>query len=117
VAAARAALDGDWGRLTAAERGRLMLRFAQLVLDHTERLAWLEAHDTGKPISQARADMRAVARYFEFYGGAADKVHGEVIPYLNGYNVSVVREPLGVTRRRCSAAPWRRRSRWATPRC
>jgi aldehyde dehydrogenase (NAD+) len=103
VAAARAALDGDWGRTTATERGRLMTRFAALVLDHAERLAWLEAHDTGKPISQARADMRAVARYFEFYGGAADKVHGEVIPYLNGYNVTVVREPLGVT---AHITPW-----------
>ena len=81
VKAARAAIDGDWGRLTATERGRLMARFAALVLDNVERLAWIEAHDTGKPISQARADMRAVARYFEFYGGAADKVHGEVIPY------------------------------------
>lgn len=103
VAAARAALDGEWGRLTATERGRLMTRFAALVLAQVERLAWIEAHDTGKPISQARADMRAVARYFEFYGGAADKVHGEVIPYLNGYNVSVVREPLGVT---AHITPW-----------
>jgi len=103
VGAARAALDGDWGRTSATERGRLMLRFATLVLAQVERLAWIEAHDTGKPISQARADIRAVARYFEFYGGAADKIHGEVIPYLNGYNVSVVREPLGVT---AHIIPW-----------
>lgn len=103
VAAARAALAGDWGRTTAADRGRLMMRFSALVLEQVERLAWIEAHDTGKPISQARADMRAVARYFEFYGGAADKVHGEVIPYLNGYNVTVVREPLGVT---AHITPW-----------
>ena len=103
VAAARASLDGEWGRTTAADRGRLLLRFAALVLANTERLAWIEAHDTGKPISQARADMRAVARYFEFYGGAADKVHGEVIPYLNDYNVTVVREPLGVT---AHITPW-----------
>ena len=103
VAAARAALDGEWGFVTATERGRLMLNFASLVLASEERLAWVEAHDTGKPISQARADIRAVARYFEFYGGAADKIHGEVIPYLNGYNVSVVREPLGVT---AHITPW-----------
>jgi aldehyde dehydrogenase (NAD+) len=103
IAAARAAVDGEWGRLTATERGRLMLKFATLVLTHAERLAWIEAHDTGKPISQARADIRAVARYFEFYGGAADKIHGEVIPYLNGYNVTVVREPLGVT---AHIIPW-----------
>ena len=103
VRAARAALDGGWGRTTATERGRLMMAFASLVLAQSERLAWIEAHDTGKPISQAVADMRAVARYFEFYGSAADKVHGEVIPYLNGYNVSVVREPLGVT---AHITPW-----------
>ena len=103
VAAARSALNGQWGRITATERGRLMLKFSALVLDHVERLAWIEAHDTGKPISQARADMRAVARYFEFYGGAADKIHGEVIPYLEGYNVTVVREPLGVT---AHITPW-----------
>ena len=103
VAAARAALDGDWGQKTATERGRLMQKFAMLVLASEERLAWIEAHDTGKPISQARADIRAVARYFEFYGGAADKIHGEIIPYLNGYNVNVVREPLGVT---AHITPW-----------
>ena len=103
VEAAAAALKGEWGRTTATERGRLMMKFSALVLAHAERLAWIEAHDTGKPISQARADMRAVARYFEFYGGAADKVHGEVIPYLNGYNVTVVREPLGVT---AHITPW-----------
>ena len=103
VAAARAALAGAWGRTTAAERGRLLQGFAALVLAQVERLAWVEAHDTGKPISQARADIRAVARYFQFYGEAADKVHGEVIPYLNDYNVSVVREPLGVT---AHITPW-----------
>jgi aldehyde dehydrogenase (NAD+) len=103
VAAARAALDGAWGATPAADRGRLMQRLAALVLDHAEHLAWIEAHDTGKPISQARADMRAVARYFEFYGGAADKVLGQVLPYLPGYNVQVVREPLGVT---AHITPW-----------
>jgi aldehyde dehydrogenase (NAD+) len=103
VGAARAVLAGGWGRATAAERGRLMIAFSTLVLANAERLAWVEAHDTGKPISQARADMRAVARYFEFYGSAADKVHGEVIPYLNNYSVSVVREPLGVT---AHITPW-----------
>ena len=103
VKAARAALAGDWGRTTATERGRLMMAFSSLVLAQAERLAWIEAHDTGKPISQAIADMRAVARYFEFYGSAADKVHGDVIPYLNGYNVTVVREPLGVT---AHITPW-----------
>jgi len=97
VQAARAALDGKWGAMSAIERGRVLQRLAGLILDNREALARIEARDTGKPMSVARADATAVARYFEFYGGAADKVHGETIPYLDGYNVSVVRVPLGVT--------------------
>lgn len=103
VAAARAALGGAWGRLSALERGRLMMRLAQKVLDNAEELALLEARDTGKPMTTARNDMQVLARYFEFYGSAADKVHGEVIPFLNGYQVSVLREPLGVT---AHIIPW-----------
>lgn len=97
VRAARSAYEGAWGRLTAAERGRLMYRLAQKLLDHAEELAQLEARDCGKPLKQARADAAAVARYFEFYGGAADKLHGETIPYQNGYTVLTIREPHGVT--------------------
>src|SRR5262245_17092704 len=84
VGAARAALDGAWGRCTAAERGRLLLRLSQAVLDHAEELAQIEARDTGKPLSTARNDIQVLGRYFEFYGGAADKVHGQIIPFLNG---------------------------------
>lgn len=97
IAAARAAFDGGpWSRLTATERGRLLMRFSQLIADSAESLAQLEHRDNGKPIRQARADMIATARYFEFYGGAADKLHGEVLPFLNGYNVELHREPHGV---------------------
>ncbi|MFL5806801.1 MAG: aldehyde dehydrogenase family protein [Roseiflexaceae bacterium] len=97
VQAAQRALDGAWGRYTATERGRLLMRLAQQVLDHAEELAQIEARDTGKPISTARNDIQVLARYFEFYGSAADKVHGQVIPFLNGYHVTLLREPLGVT--------------------
>ena len=97
VVAARAALQGDWGRCTAAERGRLLSRLGQLVLAHADRLAEIEAADVGKPLKQARADAVALARYCEFYGGAADKVMGETIPYLAGYTVYTLREPHGVT--------------------
>ncbi|PIF74775.1 aldehyde dehydrogenase (NAD+) [Variovorax sp. 54] len=103
VAAARRALDGAWGRMTSTERGRILQRLAQLILANGEALAQLEARDTGKPMAVARADAAAVARYFEFYGGAADKVHGQTIPYLNGYNVSVLRIPHGVT---AHIIPW-----------
>ena len=97
VESAQSALDGEWGRLTAVERGRLLTKLGQLIGQHEDQLAELEARDVGKPLKQARVDARACARYFEFYGGAADKVHGETIPYLEGYTVLTIREPHGVT--------------------
>ncbi|NIZ60380.1 aldehyde dehydrogenase [Sedimentitalea sp. CY04] len=97
VQAADKALNGDWGRMTALERGRILTKIGQLVLERVDDLAALEAMDVGKPLTQARADAVALARYMEFYGGAADKVHGETIPYLDGYTVYTLREPHGVT--------------------
>lgn len=97
VSAAEAALAGEWGRLTATERGRILTRIGQLVLARVDDLALIEAQDVGKPLKQARADAVALARYMEFYGGAADKVMGETIPYLDGYTVYTLREPHGVT--------------------
>ncbi|NLP61798.1 aldehyde dehydrogenase family protein [Paraburkholderia sacchari] len=97
VSAARAAYEGAWGALSAAERGRLLFKLSARVAQHQETLAQLEARDTGKPLKQARADAAALARYFEFYAGAADKLHGETLPYQAGYTVLTVREPHGVT--------------------
>ncbi len=97
VAAAQAALDGDWGRLSAADRGRALMRLSQRVLAAADDLARLEALDVGKPLKQAKADALALARYLEFYGGAADKVMGETIPFAAGYTALTLREPHGVT--------------------
>lgn len=97
VMAARRAFNGAWGALSAIERGRLLMRLGQLIPDHFDELAELEARDTGKPMAQARADINATARYFEFYGSAADKVHGQTIPFMNGYFVTTERLPFGVT--------------------
>lgn len=97
VLAAQSACDSGWGAMTALERGRILTRMGQLVLERVEALTTLEALDVGKPLSQARADALALARYMEFYGGAADKVHGQTIPYLDGYTVYSLREPHGVT--------------------
>ncbi len=97
VSAARHAFDGAWGALAAAERGRLLYRLAALVTEQREALAQLEARDTGKPLKQARGDAAALARYFEFYAGAADKLHGQTLPYQAGYTVLTIREPHGVT--------------------
>jgi len=103
VAAARAALDGAWGRLTATERGRILSRMSALILERHEALSQLEARDTGKPLTQARNDITVAARYFEFYGGAADKLHGQQLPYLNDHHVVVMHEPYGVT---AHILPW-----------
>jgi aldehyde dehydrogenase (NAD+) len=97
VASARAAFEGDWGRTSPVDRGRLLMKIANTVLENTEELARIEALDTGKPMKQARADTIALARYFEFYAGACDKLHGHTIPFLNGYTVLSLREPYGVT--------------------
>ena len=103
VAAAQAALAGPWGELSAAERGRVLLKMSTLVLAQADELARLEALDVGKPLKQGRADALALARYLEFYGGAADKVHGETIPFANGYTAFTLREPHGVT---AHIVPW-----------
>jgi aldehyde dehydrogenase (NAD+) len=101
VGAARAALDsrasGAWGTLSATERGRILAAIGTKVLDNVELLTRLEVHDVGKPLKQARADAIALARYCEFYGGAADKVHGATLPFARGYTALTLREPHGVT--------------------
>ncbi|MGB0687362.1 MAG: aldehyde dehydrogenase family protein [Paracoccaceae bacterium] len=97
VGAARSAFDDSWSQSTATERGRILSKLSALVLEHSAYLAELEALDVGKPLKQAHADAVALARYMEFYGGAADKLHGETLPYQQGYTVYTLREPHGVT--------------------
>jgi len=97
VTAAQRAFDGAWGQLAPVEKGRALARIARAIADHAEELALVEARDCGKPLKQARADVAACARYFEFYGGACDKLHGATIPYPEGFTVLTWREPFGVT--------------------
>jgi aldehyde dehydrogenase (NAD+) len=96
VRAARKCYAHVWSKLSAAERGRLLMRLSNKITEHAEELALLEQRDCGKPTSQARADAAALARYFEFYAGACDKLHGQTIPYQDGYSVFTWREPFGV---------------------
>jgi len=97
VRAAQDARTGAWGRLSPAEKGRLLGALSRAILDHADELALIEARDCGKPVKQARADVAACARYFEFYGGASDKLHGTTIPYPEGFTVLTWREPHGAT--------------------
>ena len=97
VVAAQSALDGGWGRMIPVERGRLLHALGEQILEHENELVELESRDVGKPLRQSRVDVRACARYFEFYAGAVDKIHGQTIPYLEDYTVLTLREPHGVT--------------------
>jgi aldehyde dehydrogenase (NAD+) len=96
VDAARRAFEGTWSRMTALERGRILMRLGSVVEAQADALAELESRDNGKPLEQARADALALARYLEFYGSSADKLTGDVIPYLGTHFVGVERVPHGV---------------------
>ncbi|MDQ2705200.1 MAG: aldehyde dehydrogenase family protein [Pseudomonadota bacterium] len=102
-AARRAFDDSPWTRMPAFERGRLLTKLSRLVEENAHELAALESRDTGKPARQGRADVAAAARYYEFYGGAGDKIHGDTIPFLDGYTALTLREPHGVV---AGILPW-----------
>ena len=97
VHAARQCFDAVWCKVSAAERGRLLMKLSAKVAEHADELAAIEQRDCGKPTKQAKADALALVRYFEYYAGACDKLHGETIPYQDGYSVLTWREPHGVT--------------------
>lgn len=103
VKSARHAFENEWGNWPAIERGRVLSVIAQKIQANANEIAALESEDTGKPLHLAEKDIAVLARYFEFYGAAADKHHGHVIPYTSGYNVQVIHEPLGVT---AHIIPW-----------
>ena len=74
VRSARDCLDLVWSRLSAAERGRLLMRLSVKVVQHAAELAMIEQRDCGKPTKQAKADALALARYFEFYAGRSEEL-------------------------------------------
>jgi betaine-aldehyde dehydrogenase len=96
VRAARAAFDGGWRDATAQERGRVLLRLAQKMRDELPRLAELETLNSGKPIVESEFDLTDVATCFEYYGGLATKIHGEVMPVPDNAVSMALREPVGV---------------------
>jgi aldehyde dehydrogenase (NAD+) len=104
VAAARAALDGPWAKLSARERGRLVRRIGERLLDRADDVARLETLHNGKPISESRhVEIPAAAECFEYYGGWSDKVMGETIPVKGNYLAYSLREPIGVV---AAIVPW-----------
>ncbi|KZE39671.1 aldehyde dehydrogenase [Bhargavaea cecembensis] len=103
TAAKKALASPDWKAFKPYERGQLLTETARHIRQHAQELAALESEDTGKPVKQAEADIEAAARYFEFYGGMADKVFGDTIPIEEDLLNMTVIEPIGVT---LHIVPW-----------
>ncbi len=98
VAAARKAFDeGPWSKMPAAERGRLLLKLADLIETNRKELAALETLDNGKPFGDSlKADLPLTAACYRYYGGWADKIHGKTIPISGPYFCYTRHEPVGV---------------------
>src|SRR3954447_18021121 len=104
VQSARAALAGPWGSLSARERGRLVRRIGERLLERADEIARLETLHNGKPIFESRQiEIPAAAECFEYYGGWADKVMGETIPVKGNYLTYTLREPSGIV---AAIVPW-----------
>ena len=104
VSAARTAFDdGDWKQSTPRERGRILFELARIVRGRAAELAELESRNTGKPIVEAEYDIDDVANCFEYYGGLATKVHGDVLPVSENALSLALREPIGVA---AQIVPW-----------
>ena len=93
-----------WSRMQAADRGRILLKLADLIEANGEELARLESLDTGHPIRDCRMlDVPRTAGCFRYFGGMADKFQGETIPVDAGFLNYTLREPLGVVGQ---VVPW-----------
>jgi betaine-aldehyde dehydrogenase len=96
VKAAHRAFYGGWKTTTAQERGRILLRLAERVRARRAELAELETRNSGKPIAESEFDMDDTATCFEYYGGLATKINGEVLPVPAEAVAFALREPVGV---------------------
>jgi betaine-aldehyde dehydrogenase len=103
VKAARRAFDEGWRDVTAQERGRILFRLAEKVRAETKSLAELETLNSGKPLAESEFDIGDVATCFEYYGGLATKLHGEVLNVPDNALSMAIREPIGVA---AQIIPW-----------
>ncbi len=104
VAAARAALGGPWGDLTATRRGKLLQRLGELVARDADRLGRLETRDNGKLLREMAGQMAGLPEWYYYFAGLADKVQGSVIPSDKpNYLVYTRNEPVGVV---AAIVPW-----------
>jgi acyl-CoA reductase-like NAD-dependent aldehyde dehydrogenase len=104
VSAARAALTGPWGALTATERGELLRKLAELIARDADRLAELEVRDGGKLLREMSGQAKGLPAWYTYFAGLADKLQGEVIPTgKSNYLVYTRHEPVGVV---AAITPW-----------
>ncbi len=97
VAAARKAFEGPWSKLSAAARGMLLLKLADLIEKNADELARLETLDNGKPLNDAMAaDLPLTIACYRYYAGWTDKIHGKTIPINGPYFCYTRHEPVGV---------------------
>src|SRR2546423_12262316 len=88
--------QGRWARLSATDRGRILLQAATLVRERLEDIAVIEARNAGKPIRDARGEVALVAAVLEYWGGAANKISGETIQVQDTGLEITLREPVSV---------------------
>ena len=104
VAAARAAFDGPWSKLSARERGRIVWKIGEKLIEKADEIARLETLHNGKPIFESRQiEVPAAAECFQYFAGWADKIHGETIPVKGNFLTYTLREPVGVV---AAIVPW-----------
>jgi len=97
VTAAKDAMDGEWGSYNATQRGKLLVRLAELIEDDAARLAEIEVRDNGKLMAEMSVQTKYMAEWYRYFGGLADKIQGAVIPTDKEGIFNYTRyEPLGV---------------------
>ncbi|HET7553911.1 MAG TPA: aldehyde dehydrogenase family protein, partial [Gemmatimonadaceae bacterium] len=106
-AAVRSALEtfesDAWRGTSARKRGEMLYRLGELILRDLDELSRLETLNNGKPVLESKIDIRLAAQTFRYYGGWADKIHGETIPVDGPFLNYTLREPLGVVG---AIVPW-----------
>src|SRR5262245_36787478 len=104
VTAARAALAGPWGKMSARDRGRLLWRVGEKLIENIDHVARLETLHNGKPITESRhIEIPMAAECLQYFAGWADKIQGETVPVKGNAFVYTTREPLGVV---AAIVPW-----------
>jgi len=104
VRVARKAFEGPWRQMVASERSRILRQIAEAIGQHAEHLATIETRDNGKLIREMLGQVKYLMNYYHYFAGAADKIHGEVIPVDKPTMLNyTLREPVGVVG---AIVPW-----------